>query len=312
MSHETTKEMAKETAKRPALWRCWLHAIRPKTLFAAVSPVVLGIAVAVRNEVFDLLPALAALLCALLIQIGTNFANEYWDWKKGADRDTRKGPPRATSLGWISPGTMLAAVIATFGATALLGSFLVWHAGWPILLIGILSILCGIFYTAGPFALAYLGLGEIFVLFFFGPIACAGTYYVQTLNLDITCILLGFAAGSYSAALLTVNNLRDIRDDIASKKNTLAARFGERFARIEFLVFLICPALLAPLAAWLDGYTILWTALLFGLPVFWAWRTGKRFMETQVGPVLNRFLGETGGVSMAFTLLVSLIWIFIR
>ncbi|MFV0415618.1 MAG: 1,4-dihydroxy-2-naphthoate polyprenyltransferase, partial [Chthoniobacterales bacterium] len=289
--------------KRPALWRCWLHAIRPRTLFAAVNPVVLGSAVAIHREVFSPLPALLALLCALLIQIGTNFANDYWDWKKGADRTNRKGPPRITSLGWVHPGTMLGAVIATFALAALLGVWLVWHAGWPILIIGILSILCGILYTAGPFALAYLGLGEIFVILFFGPVACAGTFYVQAFALDTSCILLGFAIGSYSTALLAVNNLRDIHDDIASKKITLAARFGESFARYEFLFFLILPALLTPVAAWQDGYTILWTALLFGLPIFWAWRTGKRFMETQIGPVLNRFLGETGGVSIAFTLL---------
>jgi len=222
----------------------WVLAARPKTLAAAVAPVVIGCALAEADGGFHLLSALAALCGAVLIQIGTNFANDYFDYKKGSDTDDRLGPLRVTQAGLVKPSTMKAATALVFALAILIGVYLVWRGGWPIVTIGLLSILFGLLYTAGPYPLGYHGLGEVFVLVFFGPVATAGTYYVQTLDISLPALLIGLSPGLFSVAILTVNNLRDLENDRKAGKRTLAVRYGHRFAVAEYRWSIILACLL--------------------------------------------------------------------
>ncbi len=167
------------------MWQTWFLAARPKTLFAGICPVVLGTALAEREGLANPVAALAALLGALSIQIGTNFCNDYFDFRQGADTGDRKGPTRAVAAGLVSPAMMLAATLAAFSITAAVCLYLVARAGWPLAVLGAISILCGVWYTATRFSLAYLGLGDLFVLVFFGPVAVAGTFYVQALRFSL-------------------------------------------------------------------------------------------------------------------------------
>ncbi len=194
---------------------------------------------AFEAEKGHLFSALAALLGALLIQIGTNLSNDYFDFVKGADTEERLGPARATQAGWIRPEIILRSSLLVFAAAVIIGIFLVLRGGWPIVLIGIASVICGILYTGGPYPLAYLGLGEVFVVIFFGPVATLGTYYVQALEFSKEVFIAGLAPGLISTALIAVNNLRDIPTDIKARKKTLAVRFGYRFARIEYTLCIL-------------------------------------------------------------------------
>jgi len=206
----------------------------------------IGTAFAYRDGLPHLPTALLCLLAAITIQIGTNLANDYFDCKKGADTSDRIGPVRVTAQGLVAPETMKRAFILAFGLAAALSIPLILRGGWPILIVAILSILSGILYTAGPRSLGYLGLGEIFVLIFFGPVAVGGTYYVQSLQMDSLVILEGFGPGFFSMAILVVNNLRDIESDRRSGKKTLAVRFGRTFAKVEY-VFAVLAAYLIPI-----------------------------------------------------------------
>ena len=223
----------------------WLLAIRPKTLTASLAPVILGTALAYKDGYFSGSYLFLTFFCALLIQIGTNLCNDYCDFKKGADTPERIGPTRVTQAGLIAPNEVSAGFVLAFGLAACVGLCLVLRAGWPILLIGVASILSGIAYTAGPYALAYLGLGELFVLIFFGPVAVAGTYYIQALRFSWPACLAGIALGLLSCAILVVNNLRDLEQDKKANKKTLAVRFGRQFANFEYLFCLLAPALIA-------------------------------------------------------------------
>jgi len=214
----------------------WVLAARPKTLPAAIVPVLVGSALAANDQVFDLIPASVALLCAILIQIGTNFANDYYDFKKGTDSDKRIGFTRATSSGLISDQAMLWATYLTMGLAFLIGLYLVWHAGWIILLIGILSLLFGFAYTGGPYPLGYNGLGDVFVFVFFGIVAVTTTYYVQALQWSSQTLWASLAIGSLSTNILVINNLRDVETDVLTGKRTLGVLFGEQLLKIEYLV----------------------------------------------------------------------------
>jgi 1,4-dihydroxy-2-naphthoate octaprenyltransferase len=214
----------------------WVLAARPKTLPAAIVPVLVGSALAANDQVFDLIPASVALLCAILIQIGTNFANDYYDFKKGTDSDKRIGFTRATSSGLISEQAMLWATYLTMGLAFLIGLYLVWHAGWIILLIGILSLLFGFAYTGGPYPLGYNGLGDVFVFVFFGIVAVMTTYYVQALQWSSQTLWASLAIGSLSTNILVINNLRDVETDVLTGKRTLGVLFGEQLLKIEYLV----------------------------------------------------------------------------
>jgi 1,4-dihydroxy-2-naphthoate octaprenyltransferase len=224
----------------------WLLAARPKTLPAAAAPVVVGTALAAHAGVLRWMPALAALVGALLIQIATNLANDYFDFVKGADTEHRVGPTRVTQAGLISPAGVRRGMLLTLGAATVVGAYLVGVGGIPILVVGLASLLCAVAYTGGPFPLAYHGLGDLFVFVFFGLVAVAGTVYVQALEWRPEAFWAGAGVGAVSTALLVVNNLRDIDTDRRAGKRTLATRLGVTGTRIE--------------------YTLLW-ALALGVPV---------------------------------------------
>lgn len=221
-------------------------AARPQTLAAAFVPVFIGASLAFHDGVFDLIPSLVALVCAFLIQIGTNFANDYFDFKKGADTDDRIGFERATAKGLISAGQMKAATIVTMGMALLTGLYLVWHAGWIILVIGIASLVCGILYTGGPYPLGYNGLGDLFVFIFFGIIAVMGTYYINALEWSSGSFWASLAVGALATNILVVNNLRDVEQDGPAGKNTLGVLFGENVLRWEYLLMLLLAFAIPP------------------------------------------------------------------
>ncbi|MFH5884753.1 1,4-dihydroxy-2-naphthoate polyprenyltransferase [Halalkalibaculum sp. DA3122] len=227
-------------------FKIWIAAARPQTLAAAFVPVFVGVALALNDRVFDALPSMVALVCALLIQVGTNFANDYFDFKKGADTDTRIGFERATASGLVSARQMLFATVITMGLAFLLGLYLVWHAGWIILLIGVLSLICGVLYTGGPFPLGYNGLGDIFVFIFFGIVAVMGTYYVNALQWSVSSFWASLAVGALSTNILVVNNLRDIEQDRPAGKNTIGVLFGENALRFEYLFMLLISLAIPP------------------------------------------------------------------
>lgn len=221
-------------------------AARPQTLAAAFVPVFVGATLAFHDGVLDLFPSLVALICAFLIQIGTNFANDYFDFKKGADTDDRIGFERATAKGLISADQMKSATIITMGIAFLMGLYLVWHAGWVILAIGIASLICGILYTGGPFPLGYNGLGDLFVFLFFGIIAVMGTYYINALEWSSGSFWASLAVGALATNILVVNNLRDVEQDGPAGKNTLGVLFGENILRWEYLLMLLIAFAIPP------------------------------------------------------------------
>lgn len=230
----------------------WFLAARPKTLLASLAPVAIGTAMAVHEGQFHAPAMAAALVGAISIQVGTNFCNDYFDFFQGADTQARKGPMRAVQSGLITARAMLNASILMFGMTCLITAYLWSRAGWPFLLIGTLSILFGVLYTAGRNSLAYLGLGDPFVLIFFGPVAVSGTFYVQALSLDWPVVLAGFAPGLLAVGLLVVNNLRDIDEDRIANKRTLAVRFGRTFSRLQYTACIVLAATV-PVALWQSG-----------------------------------------------------------
>lgn len=223
----------------PSLLLTWIRAARPATLTAALVPVMVGTAVAHATRGVRWDTALAALLGACAIQIGTNFANDVFDAEKGADTEARLGPVRAVAAGLLSARAMRLAMIAAFAIATLFGSYLVWTSGWPIVVIGVLSIASGIAYTGGPFPLGYNGLGDVFVMIFFGFVAVLGTVVVQTSELP----WLGWAAavpvGAIATAILVVNNVRDRSTDVHAGKRTLVVRFGRRFGELEYAALLV-------------------------------------------------------------------------
>jgi 1,4-dihydroxy-2-naphthoate octaprenyltransferase len=226
--------------------RAWVMASRPKTLTAAAAPVVTGTGLAAFHGVLAWLPALAALLGAILIQIGTNFANDYYDFVRGGDTDERVGPVRVTQAGIILPRSVFRAMVLVLTAAILVGVYLVAVAGWPIVWIGLASVACAVLYTGGPFPLAYHGLGDVFVFVFFGLIAVGGTYYVQGLTWPPDALLAGTALGALSTAILVVNNLRDIGTDRKAGKRTLAVRLGKRGTQIQYVLMIVIAAAVPP------------------------------------------------------------------
>jgi 1,4-dihydroxy-2-naphthoate octaprenyltransferase len=286
----------------------WVEAARPKTLPAGCAPVLIGSVMALEARGFHLGAALCALLGALLIQIGTNYANDYFDFVKGTDTEKRIGPTRATAAGLVPPKAMLFATVLVFGLVFLPGAYLIQRGGIPILVIGVVSIACGILYTGGPWPLGYLGLGDLFVLVFFGPVAVAGTYYVQTQSFAWAPVFAGLGPGLFSTAILTVNNLRDIEGDRASGKKTLAVRFGRAFPRFEYVICLVGACLGVPLLLHLGTgahrpVLVSVAALILGLPLMLTACTRTD------GPTLNALLARTGKLLLLFSLLFSVGWI---
>jgi 1,4-dihydroxy-2-naphthoate octaprenyltransferase len=283
----------------------WVEAARPKTLWAGIVPVLIGIAMALGNDVFHWPSALFALLGSLLIQIGTNFANDYSDFVKGADTEQRIGPRRITQAGLVSPIAVRNAAILVFGLAVVSGGYLIVRGGWPILLIGVLSIVSGWLYTGGPRPLGYVGLGDLFVLVFFGPIAVGGTYYVQALSIAPSVVAAGFSPGLLSVAVLVVNNLRDIRQDELAGKRTLAVRFGASFARKQYAASIALAVAIPVAMALLMVDRLALIGCLAVLPV--AWPTVRRVYTTE-GQELNPLLAATARLLLVYGLLFSVGW----
>ena len=282
-----------ETAGRgdpPAGVQAWVMAARPTTLPAAVAPVVVGTAMAAFRGVLDVLPAAAALTGALLIQIATNLANDYFDYQKGSDADDRIGPTRVVQAGILAPSAVLRAAMIVLASAATVGVYLVWVGGLPILIVGIVSLICAIAYSGGPFPLAYHGLGDLFVLVFFGFVAVVGTYWVQATSLEPDLFLAGAGVGVLTTAILVVNNLRDIDSDQRAGKRTLAVRFGATVAKAEFLLLVLVAAAVPPLGVVAFDWPP-WTLLaLFGLGP--ALRTVDTIFSYTDASELNPALGE--------------------
>ncbi|NQU66134.1 MAG: 1,4-dihydroxy-2-naphthoate polyprenyltransferase, partial [SAR324 cluster bacterium] len=237
--------------------QAWILASRPKTLPAAVSPVLVGTALALKSGHFSLLPACAALVVSLLLQIGVNLANDYFDFKKGVDTEERLGPIRVTQSGLIPPRTVKKAMLGTLMAAGLSGFYLVLVGGWPVLLLGSAAILSALAYSGGPYPLASNSLGDLFVFIFFGPVAVCGTYFVQALKLSSLSMIMSVPVGLLITAILVVNNFRDIETDRQTGKRTLAVRLGIRGSQVEYLL-LLAFAYLIPLisiyAELISGY----------------------------------------------------------
>lgn len=287
----------------PSKLQVWVLASRPKTLPAAIAPVLLGSAIAAHDHAFAPGPFLAALLGASLIQIGANLANDYFDFKKGADTEERLGPVRVTQAGLATPEQVRFATAIAFTLASMAGLYLLMVGGWPIAVIGILSILAALAYTGGPFPLGYNGLGEVFVFLFFGLVAVLGTTYVEALHLTPMAWILSVPMGLLSSAILVVNNLRDIMTDQRAGKRTLAARFGAPFAKAEYAVFL-AGAYLVPLTLVLFGKLSLWGLLPFlSLPLAYK---QLRSVWTETGPALNKTLAGTGQLLLVFGILLSI------
>lgn len=217
----------------------WILASRPRTLAAAVVPVIVGSSVAIRDGLFQPLAAFVALLCSILIQVGTNYVNDLFDFLHGTDKEDRTGPQRAVASGIISVKEMKLGIYISFGFSFVFGLYLVSIGGLFILFLGVISILAGIAYTAGPFPLAYNGLGDIAVFIFFGFVGTTGTYYVQSLTITPMAFWSSVPVGALITNILVVNNYRDREEDRSNGKNTLAVIFGEKFTRLQYLIFMI-------------------------------------------------------------------------
>jgi len=217
----------------------WILASRPRTLLAAVVPVIVGSSIAIHDGKFNITAATIALLCSIFIQIGTNFANDLFDFLHGTDKQDRVGPQRAVASGLISIHEMKLGTIITFGTSFVLGLYLVYMGGWIVLLIGLVSIAAGIAYTAGPLPLAYNGLGDVAAFLFFGFIATVGTYFVQTHEFSWMSFWASIPVGALVTNILVVNNYRDREEDSSNGKNTLAVIFGDRFSRIQYVFFMV-------------------------------------------------------------------------
>lgn len=283
-------------------YRVWLQAARPKTLPASVSPVVVGCAAAYRDGVFQWMPALLCLCVALFAQIASNFANDYYDFKKGADGEGRLGPERAVAQGWVAPASMLKAACATLALACLSGCMLLFYAGWEIIPVGIAIAACVWAYSAGPFPLAYNGLGDVCVVLFYGIVPVCFTYYVQAGGFTWLLSLLSLSVGLLSDNILIVNNYRDYHQDKAHRKRTTVVLFGRRFGRIAYLAngllaLLIVMPLLVQAAVWMQALFALFFALFVG-----AWNE----MRHNEGKRLNATLGHTARNVLVFSLCVSL------
>ncbi len=250
------------TVPRPSRLGAWLHAFRIPTLAASVVPVLVGTALAWRHGASRPLAALAALVGAVAIQIGTNLANDLYDFRKGADAPGRIGPPRVLPQGWLGGVEVQTGMVVSFAIATVAGLYLWKVAGWPVVAIGAASIAAGIGYTAGPFALAYVGLCDLAVLVFFGFVAVLGTYYVQAGALHPEAVLAAIPVGALATAILIVNNVRDLDRDRVAGKRTLAVILGRGAARAEFMALLIA-AYAVPLGLWAQGLRSAWILLPF-------------------------------------------------
>ena len=286
--------------------RAWVLASRPKTLPVAIAPVLVGSAMAWDDGSFNIGIALITVVCALLITIGTNLCNDYADFMGGVDTKDRKGPTRVTQAGLIAPHHVKVATIVVFSLATALGMILVYRSGWGILFIGLASILAGILYTAGPWPYGYKGLGDLFVLIFFGPVAVGGTYYVQTLEITSSVIVIGLAPGLLSAAILTVNNIRDIAEDRKANKKTLVVRFGRKFGIGLWLGCVVTAALLPLEFVRVTGDHV-WAGLTV-LILIPAISILHKLITIHDSADLNPLLGQTAFLLLGYSVIFALFW----
>ncbi|MBA2515015.1 MAG: 1,4-dihydroxy-2-naphthoate polyprenyltransferase [Solirubrobacterales bacterium] len=285
--------------------RIWLMAARPRTLPAAVAPVLVGTALAATQGTFKVLSFVAAIIGALFIQIGTNLSNDYSDARRGADTEDRLGPVRVTAGGLVPPRQVLIGTYVSFALAVLAGTYLIATAGWELLVAGIASILAGVLYTGGPRPYGYEGLGEIFVFLFFGVVAVAGSYFAQVEEVAWEALVLAVPVGLLASAILVVNNVRDLETDRRAGKRTSAVQLGRERARALYVAMVAGAFLTAPLP-WLLGSAsleawllIVLVAVPIALPVI-------KTVRTRVdGPALNGALAGTGQLQLAFCLLLS-------
>jgi 1,4-dihydroxy-2-naphthoate octaprenyltransferase len=287
----------------PSGIRIWLMAARVRTLPAAVAPVLVGTALAGYEHVFHPLRFIAALIGAVFIQIGTNLSNDYSDARRGADAEDRLGPVRVTAGGLVPPRQVLIATYLTFGVAVLAGIYLTVVAGWQLLLVGAASILAGVLYTGGPKPYGYEGLGEVFVFLFFGIVAVAGSYFVQVKHLSWEAFALAVPVGLIAAAILVVNNFRDIDTDRRAGKRTLVVRLGRARTRVLYAVIVYGAYLLTPVT-WVFGPLTAWV-LLPWLTLLMAASVVRIVRNRTDGPSLNQALARTGLLQLAFCMLLS-------
>ena len=304
----STVDPPKRKGERPAAptssgVRIWLAAARVRTLPAAVAPVLVGTALAGYLHVFAPLRFVAALIGAVFIQVGTNLSNDYSDARRGADTEDRLGPVRITAGGLVPPARVLVATYVSFGVAVLAGVYLIVVAGWQLLLVGAASILAGVLYTGGPRPYGYEGLGDLFVFLFFGIVAVAGSFFVQTGHLDWEAFALAVPVGLLAAAILMVNNIRDIDTDRRAGKRTRAVRLGRARARVLYAVTVYVAYLLVPVT-WLFGPLTAWVLLPWvTLPV--AAPVVRVVRNRADGPSLNDALARTGMLQLAFCMLLA-------
>lgn len=284
---------------KPNFIQTWWLAIRPRTLPAAASGVAMGSALAWHDGSFYFFPALACLLIALLLQIGSNLANDVFDFERGADTAERLGPVRVTQAGFLTPAQVKRGMIVIFGLAAMLGLYLAALRGWTVIWLGAAAILSAVAYTGGPYPLGYHGLGDIFVFLFFGLAAVAGTYFVQVGSVSAAAWWMSVPVGLIITAILVVNNLRDIESDRKAGKRTLAVRWGERGAKIEYVLCMVLAYLIVPAMVWMDVIPVGGMLAWLSLPV--AVRT-LRTVFTQKGRPLNAALAGTGQTAFLFSL----------
>lgn len=298
-------------SQTPPIFIIWWKAIRPATLWAAVAPVAVGSGLATADDVFQFWPASIALIGALLIQVGCNLVNDYSDFESGADDVNRLGPARAAQKGWLSVSQLKRGAQLSLGLATLTGVYLTWVGGWPILVLGILSIFSAIAYTAGPIPLGYVGLGDIFVMIFFGFGAVAGTYFVQAGTVTVHVLPWCWAVGALATAILVVNNLRDRVGDELVGKRTLAVRFGARFARWQYTLLVLSAFLVPILTSDMTGRTkdnFQWLSL---LPLMIAPLGVSALADVwrRDGEALNPLLGKTALLELLFCGLVTLMFV---
>lgn len=292
------------TAEGTSRLRIWWLAIRPATLTISLAPVLVGASLAWHDAGRILwIPLILAATAALLIQIGTNLYNDVGDYERGADLAERLGPPRAVSSGWLEPGEVRRAVLVVFTAALFVGVWLVWHGGWPILVLGLASIAAGVAYTGGPRPIAYSATGELFVFVFFGLGAVLGTYYLQTFSWSWGAALSASMIGLLAAAVIVVNNYRDLDNDRQVGKRTFAVRAGRAWSRVEFVVLLGVPYAL--LFAFDRLAHLGWLLLLpLGSAPMAGW-IAVRFFRERPGPGFNRILADTAQLQLTFSCLLA-------
>jgi 1,4-dihydroxy-2-naphthoate polyprenyltransferase len=283
--------------------RLWFLAARPRTLPAAIAPVLVGTSLAISEDTFRPLAFAAALVGSVFIQIGTNLSNDYSDARRGADTEDRLGPVRVTAGGLLPPRRVLVGTYLAFGVAVAAGAYLAAVAGWELLLVGAASIVAGVLYTGGPRPYGYEGLGELFVFLFFGVVAVTGSYYVQTEDLTWEAFALSVPVGLLAAAILVVNNVRDADTDRRAGKRTLAVKLGRERARMLFVAMLVV-AFAVPLAVAAAGGLSWWLAL-----TALAWPLAPPLIRTvrtrTDGPALNTALAATGRLLAVFSVLLA-------